>query len=486
MFPSSLSLLSPCTRSVPRLSVLSASFHDKPKHFLTRDARTGKYKGRLEYLNRGDPFDQDNTARKVVVEKESARKHLPNNTRAYLWGNGELGALGQPGFLSPKKKKGEPRKNVLHKMRRPFISSLGNYYDLSTAACGYGFTLFATKHKEKQVFGTGLNDSGQIGYHRRLNKDGRQVGKPLEVVVAPAPVYLPLVEGEKVTAMAAGRAHSLVLTSHQRVLALGNNGYGQCGRIVVEEEDYIRKEMAHVMEVERVKSVVCGQDHSIMLTDEGKVYSCGWGADGQTGLGHYQNTGEPTRVRGDVEGEVVVKVACAADCVLALTDNGSVFGWGNSEYGQFMSVTHEQQLSYPTHLPFQGLGKVVDIASGGTTCMLLTEDGKVYVWGYGILGLGPNLDTVTEPVELPGVLLGRNSFSPNSVVTAVYCGLGHQAALNSEGDLYVWGKNRGGCLGLNTDQDRFFPMKVAIGGRVKHVSMGVDHMVAIAKPWMNK
>ena len=113
MFPSSLSLLSPCTRSIPRLSVLSASFHDKPKHFLTRDARTGKYKGRLEYLNRGDPFDQDNTARKVVVEKESARKHLPNNTRAYLWGNGELGALGQPGFLSPKKKKGEPKKNVL-------------------------------------------------------------------------------------------------------------------------------------------------------------------------------------------------------------------------------------------------------------------------------------------------------------------------------------------------------------------------------------
>ena len=32
-----------------------------------------------------------------------------------------------------------------------------------------------------------------------------------------------------------------------------------------------------------VCQVVCGQDHSLVLTDKGEVYSCGWGADGQTG-----------------------------------------------------------------------------------------------------------------------------------------------------------------------------------------------------------
>ena len=29
--------------------------------------------------------------------------------------------------------------------------------------------------------------------------------------------------------------------------------------------------------------VVCGQDHTMFLTDDGEVYSCGLGADGQTG-----------------------------------------------------------------------------------------------------------------------------------------------------------------------------------------------------------
>jgi hypothetical protein len=49
-----------------------------------------------------------------------------------------------------------------------------------------------------------------------------------------------------------------------------------------------------------------------------------------------------------------------------------VFGWGNSEYGQFSLVTSEQQINTPTKLNLGGgVGKVIDIACGGTVCMLL-------------------------------------------------------------------------------------------------------------------
>ena len=109
-------------------------------------------------------------------------------------------------------------------------------------------------------------------------------------------------------------------------------------------------------------------------------------------------------------------------------------------------------------------------------------------------------------------------------MTAVYCGLGHQAAVNTAGDLFVWGRNRQGCLGLGSDRDQHFPLQVAqrkrsiiklpgncavitslrisqwkflqyldlmcvqvlLGGRVKSVSLGVDHSVALATPWINK
>ena len=48
------------------------------------------------------------------------------------------------------------------------------------------------------------------------------------------------------------------------------------------------------------------------------MYACGWGADGQTGLGHFNSEWKPSRVLGDIEGENIVKVASTVDCVLAI------------------------------------------------------------------------------------------------------------------------------------------------------------------------
>lgn len=56
----------------------------------------------------------------------------------------------------------------------------------------------------------------------------------------------------------------------------------------------------------------------MFVTEGGKVYACGWGADGQTGLGTYENQAIPTSVKGDISSEKIVKVASTGDCVLAL------------------------------------------------------------------------------------------------------------------------------------------------------------------------
>lgn len=62
---------------------------------------------------------------------------------------------------------------------------------------------------------------------------------------------------------------------------------------------------------------------SMFLTNSGKVFSCGWGADGQTGLGHYNSVYTPSLIAGDISREKIVKLACTADCVLGL--NGLYF-----------------------------------------------------------------------------------------------------------------------------------------------------------------
>ena len=72
-----------------------------------------------------------------------------------------------------------------------------------------------------------------------------------------------------------------------------------------------------------------------------------------------------------------------------------------------------------------------------STYDVVTENHDVFVWGYGILGKGPNLDQSSEPVLLPAPLFGRNEFNPDTVVVAVNCGLGSNAAINSSGDLVL-------------------------------------------------
>ena len=67
-----------------------------------------------------------------------------------------------------------------------------------------------------------------------------------------------------------------------------------------------------------MKKIVCGQDHTLFLTKNGQVYSCGWGADGQTGLGDYINQGTPKLVQGEIQGEKIVRLVTSADAVLAL------------------------------------------------------------------------------------------------------------------------------------------------------------------------
>lgn len=80
----------------------------------------------------------------------------------------------------------------------------------------------------------------------------------------PRPIQLPLKKAStKVTGLAAGRAHLLVLTT-EGLFTLGNNGYGQCGRPIIVDEDYKNSKIVHHIpdiKGKQIKSVTAGQDH---------------------------------------------------------------------------------------------------------------------------------------------------------------------------------------------------------------------------------
>ncbi|XP_017315585.1 RCC1-like G exchanging factor-like protein isoform X1 [Ictalurus punctatus] len=419
---------------------------------------------------------RDRETRDEVPQFRYVGERRKPTDKVFVWGFSHTGALGIPSFVIPDSGRKKPRKYQLTPYR------LDTEQKISSAACGYGFTLLASNTKDvTKVWGMGLNKDSQLGFQRTQHDRH----KTYDYVLESSPVSLPLANPQetRVLQVSCGRAHSLVLTDSEGVFSMGNNAYGQCGRKIIEDEVYSGSHLVHKMEGfdGRVVQVVCGQDHSLFLTESGSVYACGWGADGQTGLGHHNKAAFPVPVGGDLEGVKVQQVSTYGDCSLAVSTEGHVFGWGNSEYLQLASVTETTQISAPRLLPLKGVGKVMQAACGGTQVAILNEDGEVFVWGYGILGKGPNLAESEIPEKVPAALFGKSEFNPTVKVSHIRCGLSHFAAITDRGELFVWGKNVRGCLGIGKRDDQYFPWRVTVPGHVVDVACGVDHMVALVK-----
>ncbi|XP_017858272.1 PREDICTED: Williams-Beuren syndrome chromosomal region 16 protein homolog [Drosophila arizonae] len=434
-------------------------------------------------------------AKRVVLSQDQSKikNYEPKTTdahanRVYVWGFQETGALGLQ--TNVKKAKERYTEMVHHPTRLQF----SNNNEITDVTAGYGFTAYAVKRSDGlSLFGSGLNTDSQLGYQVKGNKKDPA---NLDVIIYPTAIQLPRLQGEtdedmQVKSMSAGRAHLVVLTQNGTVFTMGNNSYGQCGRSIIEEEKYSGSALINRIAQrdicgadDELVAVECGQDHTMLLSKLGRVYTCGWGADGQTGQGNYYSAGQITLIGGDIEKERIVRIACASDCVLALNEKGDVFGWGNSEYGQLDDAPDAvTQICTPRALTLtKGLGKVKDVAAGGSFCMALNDQGLVYTWGYGILGFGPFVEQTSKPQHLLPPLFGRNDFSNATTVVSIGCGVFHMGAVNSDGDLFMWGKNRFGHLGLGHKKDQFFPFKAAINGKVLKVAYGVDHTIALCKP----
>lgn len=97
-----------------------------------------------------------------------------------------------------------------------------------------------------------------VGYSETKSK------QPERVLFAPRLINLPLRDAStKVTGMAAGRAHLLILTT-EGLFTLGNNAYGQCGRPIVINESYEKNTtIHHIPDIKgsKIVAVTAGQDH---------------------------------------------------------------------------------------------------------------------------------------------------------------------------------------------------------------------------------
>ena len=187
--------------------------------------------------------------------------------------------------------------------------------------------------------------------------------------------------------------------------------------------------------------IACGDTHNLAVSTDGKVFAWGLGNVGELGLGGKTFTAQPEaieRIDEDfIQMPFFVDIACSQLVSLALTLTGAVYEWG--------FVTHPASPILPTVLsvpkyvkPVLGGSVCVRIAAGSGYKAAILRNQELYMWGQnmaGVLGIG-SLDTASCPVkvDLPPIV-------------QISCGTNHAGAITSSEEVYTWGNGDKGQLG---------------------------------------
>jgi alpha-tubulin suppressor-like RCC1 family protein len=156
-------------------------------------------------------------------------------------------------------------------------------------------------------------------------------------------------------------------------------------------------------------------------------------------------------------------------CLLALTANGDVYQWYYHSYEHFEK---------PKLINNCLNGKnVADISCGGYHCLILTQCGQVFAFGknyFGQIGNNCNTNQLT-PIKL-------EQFA-NEKVIAISCGLYHSVALTQSGNVFSWGYNDDGQLGIGNTQHQNSPTPVRFGDQnivIDRISCGQWHTLFLS------
>lgn len=284
-------------------------------------------------------------------------------------------------------------------------------------------------------------------------------------------------EGKKVLKIFCGRSHALALTSGGDVLSWGTSELGQRGHGVEGEgQDLWLPAPIDALCQQGIVQLDCGLDHCLALAKDGRIWSWGYGEDGQLGHGAAEDVATRPKLleSNQLQDKKLVDVACGADFSCILASDGTVFTFGSNYFGQLgHGDTHDRTSPTPV-AALMGL-PVVELAAGAAHLLARTRDKEVYAcgWGeHGRLGLGDNKDRASmTKIE---ALSGRR-------VSRIWAGGGHSFALTEDGKLLTFGLGENGRLGLGNPSSASEPTELTFfrDKRIIHLACGLEHTVAI-------
>jgi len=366
---------------------------------------------------------------------------------------------------------------ILERKRPQYIKEVDGI-KFTEITCGGMHSVAVTD--DGQVYTWGCNDDGALG---RLTSgdDGEEY--------LPRKVTLP--EGVVVVNVSAGDSHSAAITTKGEVFAWGS--YRDTSGII----GLTTAALGQKNEVVRIfptaedpeafaRKIASGNDHTVILTDEGVIYTNGSGEQGQLGrvkecFGHRGGrrgldkvlSPQIVRLRKKV---FFSDIFCGSFCTFALSrDDSLVYAWGLNNYGQLGNGNTRDYFNPEIMRPLSELRESTSdgpfqISAGQHHTILVDGEGKTYCIGraeYGRLGLGNDATETALPIKIPALSEVK--------VTRVACGEAVSFAITNDGHLYSWGIGTSLQLGVGDEDDISEPTLV----KSKNINPETDEVFTI-------
>ncbi len=185
--------------------------------------------------------------------------------------------------------------------------------DWTDAAIGYEFSV-ALKN-DGTLWTTGRNNYGQLG-------DGTTTDHHIFTDVTPA--------GSSWKSITAGMYHMLAIKSDGTLWGCGRNNYGQIGEGTADATVTVLTQEASGES--DWQTVVAGENHSLALKQDGRLF--GWGYNGNYQLGDGTHTSQNVPTQEASAATDWMDIAAGAYHSVGIKSDGSLWGWGANNYGQ--------------------------------------------------------------------------------------------------------------------------------------------------------
>ena len=213
------------------------------------------------------------------------------------------------------------------------------------------------------------------------------------------------------------------------------------------------------------KFISANNHHTLAIKSDGTLW--GWGNNeyGQLGDGTTISKNNPVKIGSENKW---VQIASGYNHSYGMKSDGTLWAWGNNYYGQLGDKTYIDKIT-PAKIGTDS--NWVNISSGWHHGIAIKSNGTLWSWGlnnYGQIGDG-STNNKNQPAQI----------GADNLWSVLSCGNSHSVALKSNGSLWAWGSNNSGQLGDGTTLEKHAPTQEISGSFWKKIVTSYEHNLGI-------